>query len=285
MTMRWWMGMTDGSRVARGRFLAVALVCVGLVLQERTAWAWGRMGHRAAARLTESRLTPAARAAVRGLLAPGESLADASTWADEHRRDFPMSGSWHYVNVPITEPHFLARYCPDTGCVVTKIGDFRRILADPKSPRVERQQALRFLTHFVQDLHQPVHVGDRGDRGGNDLQVQFFDQGSNLHRVWDSGMIERYYHDESALYVDLGALARDEATDEWSGDSVEGWADESLAAARRAYLLPGTDLPLRRGSKLGTAYQDENLPVARRRLAQSAVRLANVLNATLTSAP
>src|SRR5262249_12298318 len=127
------------------------------------------------------------------------------------------------------------------------------------------------------DLHQPVHVGDRGDRGGNDLQVQFFGEGSNLHRVWDSGLVERAFADESALLRDLTALADDEARG-WARGTVEEWATESLAAARRAYLEPGSQRTLRPGSKLGDAYQDSNLPVARRRLAQSGVRLAEVLN-------
>src|SRR5437016_972630 len=105
-------------RRARGPTLAVAAVLAGLAAAPGSALAWGRMGHRAAAKLAEARLNPAARAAVRDLLEPGESLADASTWADEVRSARPETGPWHYVNVPISEPTYRDAFCPDQGCVV-----------------------------------------------------------------------------------------------------------------------------------------------------------------------
>ncbi len=136
------------------------------------AHAWGRLGHRASARLAESRLSPRARAIVQELLEPDESLADASTWADEHSRDIPGSASWHYVNVSIASAHYDPRDCKARGCVVSKIAEFREVLADRHAPRARRRQALRFFVHLVQDLHQPLHVADRGDRGGNSLQLR-----------------------------------------------------------------------------------------------------------------
>lgn len=271
--------------VARGRraaagVLTIALASAALFTTPTPARAWGRMGHRAAGKLAEGRLSPTAAAAVRDLLNPGETLADASTWADEVRRQIPESAPWHYVNVPITEEKYSARFCPEQGCVVEKIGDFLRVLADPQAPRAERQKALRFVAHFVQDLHQPVHVGHRDDRGGNDLQVQFFGKGSNLHRVWDSGLIERAFADEDQLLHDLAGLEKDSRDDaRWSGGTAEDWATESLLAARDAYRATGQDRELKRGEKLGDAYQEANLPVARKRLAQSAARLAGLLNA------
>lgn len=263
------------------RILVVALTAVAALpalVAPPPVLAWGRMGHRAAARLAEARLSPAARAAVKDLLEPGETLADASTWADEYRSGHPETGPWHYVNVPITEPRYRDSFCIDTGCVVRKVADFRRALADKDSPREERQKALRFLVHFLQDMHQPVHVGDRSDRGGNDLQVRFFGEGSNLHRVWDSGLIERGFDHESTLLLDLTALTTGEDAAAWPDGTVEDWADESLAAARAAYRDPATGRDLRKGAKLGEGYHAANLPVARRRLAQAGVRLAETLN-------
>jgi nuclease S1 len=277
ITGRHTRSMRRASRQRPTRF-ALFLVILATIAVPRTALAWGRMGHRAAARLTEARLTPEASAAVRALLEPGESLADASTWADGVRRDIPESAPWHYVNVPITEAKYSARFCPPEGCVVEKIADFRRVLADPKTPRSDRRKALRFLIHFIQDLHQPVHVGDRGDRGGNDLQVQFFGHGSNLHRVWDSGLVEHAFSDENALLRALTSLAGGGEAAGWVSGTVEDWAGESLGAARVAYREPGSDRELKRGAKLGESYQSVNLPVANKRLAQSAVRLADVLN-------
>jgi hypothetical protein len=235
------------------------------------------MGHRVAGRVAEARLTPAARAAVRDLLESGESLADASTWADELKRAMPESASWHYVNVPITEAHYEPRYCPETGCVVSKIGDFRRILADPDAPRAERQKALRFLVHLVQDMHQPLHVGDRRDRGGNDLHLDFFRNGTNLHRIWDFGMMERH-GDEAAWAREVDALATPSRAEEWAGGTIEDWAEESFALARQAYRQPGSDQLLSAGDRIGQDYLDANLPNVRRRLAQAGTRLASMLN-------
>jgi hypothetical protein len=114
--------------------------------------------------LADSHLTPAAVAAIRDLLEPGENLADISTWADQ-QREVPNTGPWHYANLPITESRYDAKFCQPKGCVVSKIEDFRRVLLDPNATRKERQQALKFLVHYLQDLHQPVHVGDNGNRG------------------------------------------------------------------------------------------------------------------------
>ncbi len=263
----------------RRRVLWGALL-LGAAVAPRSALAWGRMGHRAAAKITEARLTPAARAAVRDLLEPGESLADAALWADSVRKEFPESGPWHYVNVPITETEYSNKFCGSGGCVVSKIGDFRARLADKNAPRSARREALRFLVHFVQDMHQPVHVGDRNDRGGNDLQVQFFGTGSNLHRVWDSGLLEHAYKDEAALVRDLETLIAAEDTSEWTRGTVVAWADESLNAARCAYLDPVTGDMLRKGAKLGDGYQSTHLPVARVRVARGGTARGRVKRGT-----
>jgi len=218
-----------------------AWVAVGfalLLLMPGAVWPWGRTGHRVSAMMAESRLTPAALAAVRSLLEPGESLADASTWADEQREE-PRSGPWHYVNVPISEPRYDPRVCSPQGCVVSKIEDFERVLSDPRASRVEKQQALRFFIHFLQDVHQPLHVGDTGSRGGNLVQVRFYDVGTNLHQVWDFRVMERHSTDEATWLRELNALATPQMAAAASKGTVEDWATGSRAEARLAYRLPG----------------------------------------------
>jgi hypothetical protein len=266
------------SRTLAEGYRYVAAGCLAaLLLMPAPALAWGKLGHRAASRLAESRLKPQALAAVRDLLEPGETLADASTWADEVRRARPRTARWHYVNVPITEPAYTEAFCPQGGCVVTAVEASRRVLSDRDAPFEARREALRFLIHFVQDLHQPLHVGDRGDKGGNLLQVRFFSTGSNLHKVWDVGLLEHAYRDELSLFADLTELAG--AVDQVSHKGgPEDWAAESLTAARNAYLDPDSGEPLVPGSLLGMAYQQANLPVARARLAHAGVRLADLLN-------
>jgi hypothetical protein len=258
-------------------WLFAVMVVIGATVPH-DARAWGRLAHRSATIVAERRLSPAARAAIRDLLEPGETLADASLWADEHRQAVFGSGAWHYVNVPIVELHYDARFCAPIGCVVSKIGDLKESLGNATAPREARQQALRLLIHFVEDLHQPVHVGDRGDRGGNDLQLRFQNRGTNLHRLWDEEIVERHSTDESTWVTELDGIAKTAAARGWSTGTVESWADESLAAARRAYAVPGSPATLQPGAKIGDDYFEMALPIVQRRLAQAAVRLSTMLN-------
>jgi hypothetical protein len=228
-------------------------------------------------------LTPKAKAAIAELLEPGESLADASTWADENRGRLPKTAPWHYVDVPLDEPRYDARFSGDVsakGCLVDKINEFRLALWDTTKSVEDRRFALRFLVHCVEDLHQPWHVGDNGDKGGNRTQVRFFDRGTNMHALWDTGMIERVSKSEDVWLADLAALDTPEARQEAVKGTVEDWATERLLAARQAYQVPETGKRLMSGQKLGDVYLQANLPVVRRRLYQSGIRLAMVLNET-----
>jgi hypothetical protein len=250
------------------------------------AWAWGHLGHRIIARLAERHLTGKPRAEIKALLEPGESLADASNWADEHLRDIEGSGPWHYVDIPLDQDRYDDRFAgetPEKGCIVPKIRGFRAILKDRGRPVEERRQALRFLIHLIEDLHQPLHVGEDHDRGGNDLQVRWHDRGSNLHAVWDYGMIEHAGRGEDDWLADLIAMDNDEARGRAQAGSVEDWATESLLAARQAYRDPATGRRIKPGARLGETYQDANLPAAKRRLYQTGARLAWVLNDVLGS--
>jgi hypothetical protein len=239
------------------------------------------MAHRAATRLAETRLTPRAQAIIRDLLDSGESLTDASTWADEYSRDIPGSAAWHFVNVPITAPRYSPRDCHNN-CVVSRFEEFRRVLADPAAPKPRRTMALRYVVHLLEDAHQPLHVGDRRDRGGNSVQLRFFrDDFTNLHQVWDSGLLRQGYHDERDLVFDLIDLAREPQARDWPKGQIEDWVNESLEVARQAYHLPGSREYLRSGMRLGRDYQEANLPLALQRLSQAGVRLSDVLNDAL----
>ena len=280
------------------RATVIALAVGGMMLSPiaaRPAHAWGRLGHRVIARVASDRLTPAARARIKELLEPGETLADCSTWADEHRDEVSGSSSWHFVNVPISRPGYEPRDCAASGCVVSKLDEFKKILADPKRSKAERRKALRFTVHLLQDLHQPLHVGERNDRGGNGLQLQFFNQNWNLHSLWDSGMFNRVGMTENQWVKRIADQVTAKNAAEWSGGTAIEWANESHAVAKLAYKNPGDrrgkpapnagtggDLPwLKNGDSLGQAYLDANLPRAEQRLTQAAIRLSAVLNDTL----
>lgn len=277
--------MPAGRSTRRGNDLWLILAGLALTILGPTApaWAWGRIGHRVISRLAENQLSPQAKAAISGLLAPGESLATASLWADEHRRELPKSAPWHYVDVPLDEPRYHSVFAgdvPERGYVVDKIHDFKVVVKDSSRSLEDRRVALRFLIHFVEDLHMPMHVGDNNDKGGNRTQVRFFDRGTNMHSLWDSGMIEFICDTEDFWLKDLAALDSPSARAAAATGTIEDWATESLLAARQAYLIPDSGKRLKSGQKLADAYLDANLPLLRRRLYQASVRLATVLNQT-----
>ena len=261
----------------RSRRALIAAILLIVFLMPSAAWAWGWIGHRVAARMAEDRLTPATTKAIQALLGPGMNLARASTWADE-QQEVPESSRWHYVNVPIREMHYDARYCQSGGCIVSKIEEFKRTLLNPKAGRLRKQQALKFLVHFIADLHQPMHVGDNYDQGGNLLQVRFYDDGSNLHRVWDSQIIERHTKNESVWLWDFDFLANPRMVVEWSKGTPEDWATETLQIAKEAYRLPGTNKVMPRGTRLGNEYYRFALPIIQKQLAKSGIRMAFILN-------
>jgi len=241
------------------------------------AFAWGRIGHRVVARMAEERLTPQARIAVARLLGPGVRMVDVANWADE-QKEVPGSAPWHSVDVPIGETRYDPRYCSPRGCVVSKIEEFQRVLLDPAAGRPEKEQALKFLIHFVADLHQPLHVGDHNDRGGNLLQVRFFGEGTNLHRVWDYKIMERHTENEQVWLWDLTFRAKPARVVEWSKGTPEEWATESLVLAKKAYRIPGSQVLIKPGTRLDSEYCREALPEIQLQLAKAGIRTAWMLN-------
>ncbi len=218
---------------------------------------------------------------IRRAAKPGEALADASLWADENRGRLPKTAPWHYIDVPLDEPKYDSKFSADVsskGCVVDKINEFRLTMRDKSKSIEERRFALRFLIHWIEDLHMPLHVGDNKDKGGNLTQVRWFDRGSNMHRVWDSDIIERVSNREDSWLADLAALDTPETRAAAMKGTVEDWATERLLAARQAYQVPETGQRLKPGQKLGNAYVEAIMPVARKRLLQGGIRLAMVLN-------
>jgi hypothetical protein len=193
----------------------------------------------------------------------------------------PKTGPWHYIDVPLDEPKYDVKFSgdvPEKGCIVEKIKELKKTLKDPDKPIAERRLALRFLIHLIEDLHMPLHVGDNQDKGGNKTQVRFFDDGTNMHRLWDSGMMLRAGDSEDFWVADLTELDTPKRRIEAMRGTVEDWATESLELARAAYVVPETGKRLKSGQKLADVYLNIHLPVVRRRLYQASIRLALVLN-------
>ncbi len=172
-----------------------------LLLTASPSYGWGREGHQLIARLANSQLNPKAKSAVSELLDPGETLESVSTWADEIRANRPETTTWHYINIPVTAKGDWRKYCPDTDCVVSIVEKLERRMTSTSLSRKERRETLFFLVHFISDLHQPLHVGDKGDRGGNDVPTVYRNYAGNLHGTWDAGLILGYRETDPALWI------------------------------------------------------------------------------------
>ena len=135
-----------------------------------------------------------------------------------------------------------------------------------------------FLIHFIADLHQPLHVGDTGSRGGNTIQVRLFGRGSNLHRVRDSQIMERHTENEQVWLWDMTHFANPQKVKEWSRGSVEDWATETLQVAKKAYCMAGSKKVMRSGTEIDEKYCAFALPIIQEQLAKAGVRVAWVLN-------
>ena len=249
------------------RLLVAILLCF---TSSATALAWGPVGHRAVGQVAEERLGAKTRQAVRDLLG-SESLAEASLWADEIRSEskWRVSSPWHYVNIPDGQPYGRTRRSPD-GDVVAALERFVAVLRYDGSSREDKLAALKFIAHFVGDVHQPLHVGRASDRGGNGFRVSWFGESSNLHRVWDSEVISRLRLSPKRLARTLESRAPQEVA-AWRQDSPMTWVDESMALRPLVYNM--------RGRGLGRAYLREAGPVVQERLLQAGVRLAALLDA------
>jgi hypothetical protein len=152
------------------------------------------------------------------------------------------------------------------------------VLQNPKTSKDEKQQALKYLIHFIADMHQPSHAADNDDKGGNQTQVRFFNKGSNLHRLWDSQLIEYKSENEQDWLRDINSLATPQNVSQWSKGTPEDWATESLQIAKEAYCLPGIKTVMKSGTKIGDDYCRFALPIIRKQLAKAGIRIAWVLN-------
>ncbi|HEV8582498.1 MAG TPA: S1/P1 nuclease [Thermoanaerobaculia bacterium] len=235
--------------------------------------AWGPNGHRIVGRIAANHLTDEAAVAVTSLIGP-EGLDQACTWADEIRNDpnwqppLKNPSPWHFISIDDGETLETTARDPK-GDVLEAIERFSAVLRDPQANRQAKQEALRFLIHFVGDVHQPLHVGRRADRGGNSVEVSWFDQKMNLHSVWDSGLIdsEKLSYSEFAAFIDHPTLKE---IQEWQSAAPADWVRESKAVRERVYKIGD--------GKLSYQYAFDNIPLIKRRLLQAGVRLAGLLN-------
>lgn len=250
-----------------------------LVLPPVPAMAWGAQGHEIITTIAAQQLTPRARAQVARLLGSPTMLIHDSNWADEVRDQRPETGPWHYVDIPLRAPNYVpARDCPTGQCVVAQIVRARQTLADIRQSPARRAEALRFLIHFVADLHQPLHAADNGDRGGNDIRISLDGRRTNLHQLWDTRIVEAMGRNTAQIASGIAGAVSPQQRKSWQAGTPAAWADESHRLARdRVYpMVQG-----RRSLRLSARYLRAEMPATREQLAKAGMRLAWLLNNTL----
>ncbi len=232
---------------------------------------WSKTGHRVVGEVASKYLNAKARRVIADLLG-GRSLAAVSNFADEIKSDraYKEFGPWHYVNIPPGKAYREVTPSPN-GDLIMGIERCVAVVADKSQPRKERVFYLKLLVHFIGDLHQPLHTGKEEDRGGNDIQVQWFGKGSNLHRVWDGDMIDGYGMSYTELAATLSRVSRRERKLLQQGNLYD-WVDESRKVAETVYQSAKV------GEKLGYAYSYTYWQIVENQLQKGGLRLAKVLN-------
>lgn len=242
---------------------------------------WGYVGHQTVARIAENHLTPQAKAAVKSLLGK-ELITKIASWADEVRNDpeYKSTASWHFLNLPLG----LDRAAFDKAVksqsqenVYTAILAQEKILSDKDASREQKIIALKFLVHFIGDAHQPMHISRAEDKGGNTIQLQYENKGTNLHSLWDSRMIDK----EGLSYSELASKV-DHATPQILR---QGEITDPLVWVWESYQISSKLYPeIEKNNKLGQDYYQAHIGIVNERLELAGLRLAAVLNALLKNA-
>jgi hypothetical protein len=264
--------------------LVALWMAAGLLLISVDASAWSRYGHEVTGHLAAAELSPEAAAMVDELL-NGRSLGEVAAWADDVRPQRRATAPWHYLNAPrgVLRPSDDELNLPQ-GTVASAIVDHAEQLADRSLPVSQRREALKFLVHFVGDLHNPLHVAYGDDRGGNDFPVRYGGRTLSLHRYWDHDIFAPAIAALPSLDYARFLLNRFTPAERsrWSAQQdVRDWVSEG-----RGYLFAGLYPPLRHDLDDGEpmavvdeTYREVWLPVAERQLARAGARIAAVLNA------
>lgn len=292
-----------GDRTIRsGRVSLAAAALLALLLMPVQASAWGFYAHRKTAEIAEANISPEARAKIRRLLraekalgtpeCPLKSIEDASVWPDCVRRTgwrWGYTAAWHYRTAPICETFNPRANCPGGSCVTAQIARAHRLLADESLPAAIRLEALAFMVHFAGDVHMPLHSGDNEDRGGNDREADYgIIPGLNLHWIWDGPLAERAISDPADPVVRRYAPAE---RAELGGGGPDDWGRESWEIAR-SFVYPTAfdsenvceaDLP----EKTALSQEDivRGVPIARRRVQQAGIRIADLLESAFAPGP
>jgi hypothetical protein len=256
-----------------------------------SAFPWGAVGHETVAYIAEQNLCPTVREKIKPLLAR-ESLEEISIWADTYKRNHRNTGPWHYIDLPVRQnirskdiPRYYLLYGRHpTNNIISQINEEILVLKNSQTSFKEKQLALKYLVHFIGDVHMPFHTADDNDKGGNGKKVRFFAPTSrsnrghvtNLHSLWDNLVEIKAAEDPVQLGDELNKKISSAEKEKWSAGSVEDWAIESHDAANKIFegLPPGSSENV---TILARNYYFKMRPIVDEQLEKAGVRLAKVL--------
>lgn len=232
---------------------------------------WGQTGHRVVGKIADEHLSSKAKRNIKKLL-KRKSLAFVSTYADEIKSDkrYNEFYTWHYINMDLDEDYEDSKKNPK-GDLVTGIEYCKKIIKDENASDDDRAFYLKLLIHLIGDLHQPMHIGLKEDKGGNDFKLKWFYKDTNLHSVWDSKMIDGFGMGYVELAENADYLSKNQIKEIQEGTIVD-WVNEVHVLSNKVYASakPGENLRYR--------YSYEYLETARKQLQIGGIRLAKVLN-------
>lgn len=245
-------------------------VTIIFILLSVQAMAWGPIGHRIVGLIAEKHLSGKARKNIERIL-KNETLAEVSNFMDFIKSDKTKRhmDPWHYMTIPEGKTYAEVG-TPEEGDVYATINRLVSELNSKSFTDGDEAFALKCLVHLIGDVHQPLHVGNGNDRGGNDVELEFFWSSSNLHRVWDSGIIDEQKYSYTEYVAWINHPTKDQII-EWQSASVMDWVLESRECHGQVYDLPDN-------MKINYRYIYDNQELLNKRLLQAGVRLAGVLN-------
>ena len=234
------------------------------------ASSWGLTGHRVVGQIAEQYLSKKSAREVEKIIGT-ESLADVANWMDFIKSDptYDFMGPWHYCTIPDGKTYAEAG-TPEEKDIIWALDKFRNDLVSDTTSLETKRIALKSVVHLIGDLHQPLHVGNGKDRGGNDVKIKYFWESSNLHRIWDSGMIDGQNLSYTEWVKKINHPTKAEI-EKWQSSSVLDWAAESMALRPSVYDIGDS-------KNLTYRYNYDHIDQVELRLLQAGVRLAGYLN-------
>ena len=253
------------------RIIILSLISFQLSFSTSFSDDWGQTGHRVIGEIATQYLNKKALKAVEKIL-HGSSLAYVSTYPDEIKSDkhFKAYSPYHYINIPLEVDYEVSK-SNEEGDLYKGIQKSIAVLKDKNASDQEKEFQLKLLVHFIGDLHQPMHIGREEDRGGNSIRLKWFGKSTNLHRIWDSDLIE-YFNMSYTEWSSNFPRQNWKTQKELQATSVLDWVAESHELVETIYRATPEN------SSLGYEYTYDYKEVLRTQLLKGGIRLAGILN-------